>query len=152
MGQQTRAHLTGRKIYGCGRCGTHLTTVEALLSKRFTGKFGQATLFYSVVNVLEGPPEDRRMTTGLHTVVDLRCLKCETYLGWKYIKSFEQSEKYKENCFLLERALLQTIEPGLELEGAEDPISREGNDSSTASNLQEEDDDDDDDDGDDEDE
>lgn len=39
------------------------------------------------VNVALGPPEDRSMTTGLHTVRDVMCAKCGETLGWKYGQS-----------------------------------------------------------------
>src|SRR5438105_2234722 len=37
------------------------------------------------VNVIEGEPNDRQMTTGNHTVRDIYCCKCGTILGWKYV-------------------------------------------------------------------
>ena len=37
------------------------------------------------VNVVEGEPNDRQMTTGNHTVRDIYCVKCGTTLGWKYV-------------------------------------------------------------------
>lgn len=44
-----------------------------------------AFLFHTCLNVTCGLPEDRSMTTGLHTVRDLRCVRCNAYLGWKYV-------------------------------------------------------------------
>ena len=38
------------------------------------------------VNVVEGDPMDRQMTTGNHTVRDIHCCKCGTTLGWKYVR------------------------------------------------------------------
>lgn len=46
------------------------------------------TFILTSVNVLEGPPEDRNMLTGLHTVCDISCVSCETILGWKYVSNF----------------------------------------------------------------
>jgi hypothetical protein len=37
------------------------------------------------VNVIEGEPDERPMTTGKHTVRDIYCCKCGTTLGWKYV-------------------------------------------------------------------
>lgn len=37
------------------------------------------------VNIIEGEPDDRPMTTGQHTVRDIYCIKCNTTLGWKYV-------------------------------------------------------------------
>lgn len=39
------------------------------------------------VNVIEGEPDDRPMTTGNHTVRDIYCCKCGTTLGWKYVNT-----------------------------------------------------------------
>lgn len=36
------------------------------------------------VNITTGEPSDRAMTTGLHTVRDIYCTKCNEVLGWKY--------------------------------------------------------------------
>ena len=37
------------------------------------------------VNIVEGKPCDRQMTTGNHTVRDIYCIKCGVTLGWKYV-------------------------------------------------------------------
>ncbi|CAG8538216.1 8616_t:CDS:10 [Diversispora eburnea] len=51
------------------------------------GQHGRAYLFDTVVNVEEGPSEDRSMTTGLHTVKDIFCSRCRSVLGWKYVST-----------------------------------------------------------------
>uniref|UniRef100_A0A061SHD5 Protein yippee-like n=1 Tax=Tetraselmis sp. GSL018 TaxID=582737 RepID=A0A061SHD5_9CHLO len=43
------------------------------------------------------------MTTGLHTVSDIYCNGCMQLVGWRYDEAFEQSQKYKEGKFILER-------------------------------------------------
>ena len=74
------------------------------------------------------------MTTGNHTVRDIYCCKCGKGLGWKYVRSFlvsaplsllrasnsdpfpkqeyayEQSQKYKEGKYILERQLLVDVQ------------------------------------------
>ncbi len=80
------------------------------------------------VNIIEGEPANRSMTTGLHTVRDISCSKCNTILGWKYgtnhfrlasaqiwsltltrpsrmstDKAFDSSQVYKEGKFILEK-------------------------------------------------
>ena len=37
------------------------------------------------VNVFEGIPQDRQMTTGLHTVRDIFCVECQSTVGWRYV-------------------------------------------------------------------
>jgi hypothetical protein len=56
------------------------------------------------VNVSVGPKEDRQLMTGLHTVADISCSQCQEVLGWKYEKAFEESQKYKEGKYILEKA------------------------------------------------
>jgi hypothetical protein len=61
-----------------------------LSSQNFNGQHGRAFLFETVVNVRLGPQVDREMLTGLHTVRDIHCGKCDATLGWKYV-SFASS-------------------------------------------------------------
>ncbi|KXN71207.1 yippee-like protein [Conidiobolus coronatus NRRL 28638] len=109
MGLIYREYLRGSRVLACCSCKTHLSTRDEIISKSFHGQHGQAYLFKHVVNVLEGLPEDRNMLTGLHTVCDISCVSCETILGWKYLRAFEESQKYKEGMFILERPLFTTI-------------------------------------------
>ncbi|PWA44634.1 yippee family putative zinc-binding protein [Artemisia annua] len=64
---------------------------------------GKAYLFSNVVNVTAGPIEERMMLSGLHTVTDIYCVCCGQIVGWKYETAHEQSQKYKEGKFVLER-------------------------------------------------
>lgn len=41
-------------------------------------------LHYRRVNITEGEPIRRSMTTGEHLVRDINCAKCGELLGWKY--------------------------------------------------------------------
>jgi len=56
------------------------------------------------VNVTLGPKEDRLLITGLHTVADIYCSCCQQVLGWKYEQAFEESQKYKEGKYIIEKA------------------------------------------------
>ena len=44
------------------------------------------------------------MRTGLHKIKGVQCKKCRTKIGWTYIYAYEESEKYKEGKFIIERA------------------------------------------------
>ncbi|KAF5382952.1 hypothetical protein D9757_006286 [Collybiopsis confluens] len=110
MGMSYRRYLHGERIYGCSKCRTHLTTISFMISRAFNGQHGRAYLFETVVNIVEGEPSDRVMTTGNHTVRDIYCIKCNTTLGWKYDKAYEASQKYKEGRFILERNLLIDVQ------------------------------------------
>ena len=39
-------------------------------------------------------------------VHDVHCNKCLRVVGWRYERAFEESQKYKEGKFVLERAKL----------------------------------------------
>ena len=97
--------------------------------------------FVNSVNIEEGEPSERQMTTGAHTVRDIYCVKCGTVLGWKYVRqislsfthladfhairtflcysffrwstqehAYEDSQKYKEGKYILERNLLVDVQ------------------------------------------
>ena len=64
------------------------------------------------VNVYTAPKVDRPLTTGLHTVSDLYCGGCDVEVGWFYNFAYEQSQKYKENKFILiENRIVQDDKP-----------------------------------------
>ncbi|VDB99280.1 unnamed protein product [Peniophora sp. CBMAI 1063] len=81
-----------------------------MMSRSFHGQHGRAYLFREVVNVLEGEPVERQMTTGNHIVRDIQCVKCYAVLGWKYEYAYEDDQKYKEGKFILERNLLVEVQ------------------------------------------
>ena len=89
-------------------CRTHTSFHDDVISKAFQGRHGRAYLFNDVAlpNVVLGEKEDRLLMSGLHTVRDLRCVKCQTTLGWKYEIAWERSQKYKEGKFILVKALV----------------------------------------------
>ncbi|KAI9019615.1 Yippee/Mis18 [Phycomyces nitens] len=106
MGLKYRTYLDGKTIYGCKSCKTHLSTAEAVESEDFSGLHGPAFLCLYAVNVVQGPDEERSMSTGTHIVRSISCCKCKIVLGWTYIKAFKEENKYKEGKFILERMLI----------------------------------------------
>ena len=42
------------------------------------------------------------MATGAHTMSEVCCGSCNTYLGWQIVRAHEDPEKWKEGKFLLE--------------------------------------------------
>lgn len=63
----------------------------------------RAFLFSHAMNIVEGPKEDRNLLTGLHTITDVFCSDCGELLGWKYLRAYEESQKYKEGKIILEK-------------------------------------------------
>jgi len=106
----TMVYLDGPQIYACAQCRTHLTSHDEIISKSFHGRHGRAYLFDNCVNVSIGPAEDRRLITGLHSVCDIFCKRCKTMVGWTYARAYEQSQKYKEGKFIVEKINLHLEE------------------------------------------
>ncbi|KAJ9180586.1 hypothetical protein P3X46_008806 [Hevea brasiliensis] len=102
MGRVFVINLEG-SIYSCKHCQTHLALADDIISKSFHCRHGKAYLFDKVVNITEGEQEERMMMTGMHTVVDIFCVRCGSILGWKYEYAHEKAQKYKEGKFILER-------------------------------------------------
>ncbi|KAL8131523.1 protein yippee-like At5g53940 [Apium graveolens] len=102
MGRIFVVELEGR-TYRCKFCKTHLALVDDIVSKAFHSRRGKAYLFTNAVNLTVGPPEERMMLSGMHTVADIFCCCCGQIVGWKYEAAHERSQKYKEGKFVLER-------------------------------------------------
>lgn len=103
-----REYIASLRVYSCNHCRTHLTCHEDLISKCFHGRHGRAFLFDNCVNVHRHSPEDRQLITGRHRVCDISCLHCNSIVGWTYIESYEESQRYKEGKFILEKIHLFT--------------------------------------------
>ncbi|RDW59546.1 hypothetical protein BP6252_12633 [Coleophoma cylindrospora] len=100
------AVLVGNKIYGCKNCRTQFSLYDDIISRNFRGQHGKAFLFSMVVNVILGDAQERNMTTGRHVVRDMSCKNCNEYVGWRFDKAYETSEKYKEGKSILEGELV----------------------------------------------
>ncbi|KAM7276201.1 hypothetical protein ACFE04_018067 [Oxalis oulophora] len=95
-------NLIGPRLYSCFNCRNILSQHEHIVSKSFQSSNGRAFLFSHVINIVEGSKQDRHLNTGLHTVADVFCSDCGESVGWKYLKAFEDSQKYKEGKTILE--------------------------------------------------
>lgn len=102
MGRVALEYLDGRAYVCCG-CKAHLALHSDVINNAFHGRLGRAYLFETAVNLTRGPTEDRILMTGLHTVRDVFCTQCHIALGWTYDEAFEESQKYKEGKFVLEK-------------------------------------------------
>ncbi|KAF9672375.1 hypothetical protein SADUNF_Sadunf11G0035100 [Salix dunnii] len=99
----------GGGYYRCRLCDTPLALADHLISDSFNCRKGKAYLFSKVVNISVGPPEERSMLSGMHTVEDILCCLCGQLLGWKYVSAHDKSQKYKEGKFVLERWRLSEV-------------------------------------------
>jgi hypothetical protein len=68
------------------------------------GKTGPAYMFAHAMNIIVGQKEDRKLITGLFTVADIYCSNCGETLGWKYVRAYDDRQKFKEGRFIIERA------------------------------------------------
>jgi hypothetical protein len=53
----------------------------------------RSSLFNTAINVSLGKPEERHLTTGLHTVQDVSCTGCSSKVGWRYQHAHDASQK-----------------------------------------------------------
>jgi len=106
----TDIYLEGPRVYTCSQCRTHFTSHDDIISKSFHGRHGRAYLLDQCVNISTGPPEDRLLITGLHSVCDIFCNRCKELVGWTYSRAYEPSQKYKEGKFILEKINLHMEE------------------------------------------
>ncbi|KAI9463675.1 yippee zinc-binding/DNA-binding /Mis18, centromere assembly-domain-containing protein [Lactarius psammicola] len=101
------AHVfEGHPSFSCSNCSAVIALKDELISKSFSGRDGRGYLMHSAVNLRMGNKEDRPLLTGVHTVADVFCVGCGDRLGWYYHKASDQSQKYKEGKYLLERERL----------------------------------------------
>ncbi|XP_038993565.1 protein yippee-like At4g27745 isoform X1 [Hibiscus syriacus] len=98
------AEMIGPRLYSCCNCRNQIALHDDVISKSFQGRNGRAILFSHAMNIMIGPKEDRQLMTGLHTVADVYCCDCREVLGWKYERAFEETQKYKEGKFILEKS------------------------------------------------
>uniref|UniRef100_A0A0E0M701 Protein yippee-like n=1 Tax=Oryza punctata TaxID=4537 RepID=A0A0E0M701_ORYPU len=95
-------------VLKCWWCRVDAASANAILSRDFRGLLSlplpHCVPLLARVNISLGPNEDRYVMTGLHTVKDIYCSCFQQILGWRYKKAYEESEKYKEGKFILEKA------------------------------------------------
>ncbi|KAK9758097.1 hypothetical protein RND81_01G206600 [Saponaria officinalis] len=91
------------RLYCCFVCRNFVAKHDDIVSKAFQAHNGRAYLFSHAMNIKCGPKEDRHLLTGRHTVADVFCEDCGEQIGWKYLKAFETSQKYKEDKVVLEK-------------------------------------------------
>ena len=58
-----------------------------------------------------GPEKEQMMMTGLHKIKTIKCKRCRQSIGWTYVFAYEESEKYKEGKYIIERFYLAKLPP-----------------------------------------
>lgn len=79
------------------------------LQPKFRATYGKGFLYRKAYNFTLDAPKEMEMTTGLHTVRDIRCGRCNQYVGWKYEKAQHESENYKIGKYLMEGEMLKSV-------------------------------------------
>ncbi|KAJ8076471.1 hypothetical protein PM082_000894 [Marasmius tenuissimus] len=98
------------RTLSCKHCRCKVTSISFLLpleaippnSRAFRGFSGKASLFTEIHHVRLSTPKVRLMATGAHTMQEITCLSCSSYLGWKINRAHDRSEQWKEGHYLLE--------------------------------------------------
>ncbi|KAK9470486.1 uncharacterized protein V1510DRAFT_404954 [Dipodascopsis tothii] len=97
-----RVPAGAQTVYKCRRCQAHFADGRHITSKAFQGRIGPALLVAELHNVREGPPGDRMLITGMHTLADVRCVHCELTVGWRYLAAYDRDQAYKIGQYILE--------------------------------------------------
>lgn len=103
--------LTDRpNILRCNGCHNQISLNKFVISTNFYGNYGPALFVSDVLNVkLSDDKSFQRMRTGRYVVKTIYCRQCQTNIGWKYLFSEEDGEKYKEGRFVIERTQLEEV-------------------------------------------
>lgn len=65
------------------------------------------------------------MLTGRNLVSDIYCNTCAHVIGWTYIESLDQDQKYKEGKFVIEKAFLTKLTDDKPLESIKSDLLAE---------------------------
>ncbi|XP_022924572.1 protein yippee-like At4g27745 isoform X2 [Cucurbita moschata] len=95
--------MIGARLYSCQNCSNEVSRHDDIISKGFQSLRGRAFLFYEARNVEEGPQQEKMLLSGTYIVSDLFCSECGQMLGWKYIKAYDETQRYKEGKVVLEK-------------------------------------------------
>ncbi|BFG32818.1 hypothetical protein CerSpe_190920 [Prunus speciosa] len=98
------AQFGGNPFFSCRNCQNPLALRDDLISKKFLTKSGTGYMFSHAMNIIVGQKEDRQLITGVFSIADIFCSNCGEVLGWKYVRAYEISQKFKEGKFIIERA------------------------------------------------
>eukprot|EP00903_Cladosiphon_okamuranus_P015525 g14334.t1 len=102
MGRVLTRFIDDPMVYACANCKTHLSTEGNIESKEFHTANGRGFLIKNVINVTNGPSDERELRTGRHTCEDVYCVTCDTNVGWEYMWAFDKAQKYKVGKFVLD--------------------------------------------------
>ena len=65
-------------------------------------KSGRAYLASSLVNISIGDVVNKTLSSGNFDIADVFCNGCDCVLGWKYITAYNDSQKYKEDMYIVD--------------------------------------------------
>jgi len=95
--------------YACNSCLAFALHADDIVSTAFHGRKGGALLVRGLHNIRPGAKEDRMLMSGLHTVSDVHCVRCDAIVGWRYDHAHHPSQKYKVGKFVVERTCLTKL-------------------------------------------
>eukprot|EP01084_Bolivina_argentea_P312171 540445_1 len=108
--------LDKSKSYACKECGTDIALKEDIESKCYQVGQGQFTekkrgyLFETAVNTVLGNTKTENFTTGSYQIAWIKCAKCQTQMGWKYISADNENNISKVGKYCLARYSLMSPE------------------------------------------
>lgn len=66
-------------------------------------------MFSHAMNIIVGEKSDKQLLTGLFAVADIYCSNCGEVLGWKYVKAYNESQRFKEGKYIIELAKIAKL-------------------------------------------
>ncbi|KAI0765484.1 hypothetical protein C8Q74DRAFT_1161828, partial [Fomes fomentarius] len=93
------------RVFLCAQCSTRIAHTSRVVSTAYRGHAGKAALFTETRNVALDPPSILLMDSGAYTIQEFICTSCEAYLGWKFARAHDGSERWKEGHYILELEL-----------------------------------------------
>lgn len=101
--------------FACAQCNADVATYSDLIWEGFMGAQEPAYLFDNAMN-LQPTSVTRQevLSSGTYELADVSCRHCATALGWLYLSSSKEEQRYKEGKVLLAQSLLRRTCPGRE--------------------------------------
>jgi len=97
------------QCYGCKNCNTHIALENEIINRCHQVGQGSFTeqkrgfLFSNAYNLTFGVTKTEKFTTGSYDISPVCCCHCGVSLGWKYLTSSNENNKFKVGKFCLAR-------------------------------------------------
>ncbi|KAK4354001.1 hypothetical protein RND71_026195 [Anisodus tanguticus] len=96
--------VVGPRIYSCCKCRNHIALHDDIVSKKFqVGKQWESLFIYACHECSDRAKGGLAPNDWFAYFADVKCSDYGEVLGWNYERAYDESQKYKEGKFVLER-------------------------------------------------